>query len=138
MLDIDRFRDLNAAFGAQGGDAAIAALATAFSPLLREGEICSRLSGDEFAVFMPSGALDRALELAESMRVAAEELYLEFRRGMGAVPERASITVSVGAASSPEHAGGPEELVTAADKALYMAKEGGRNRVELFATPLRS
>ena len=51
--------------------------------------------------------MDRALELAEAMRAAAEELYLEFRRGPGAVPERASITVSVGAAVEPGARGGP-------------------------------
>ena len=133
MLDIDRFREVNAAYGAQGGDAAIAAAATAFSALLREGEICARLSGDEFAAFVPNGGMERALELGEAMRAAAEELYLEFRRGPGSVPERASITVSVGAAASPEHASCPEELVAAADKALYKAKECGRNRVERFA-----
>ena len=130
MLDIDRFRDVNAAFGPQGGDAAISAAAAAFGPLILEGEVCARLSGDEFAVFLPNGALDRALELAHGMRSAAEELYLEFRRGPGAEPERASITVSIGVAAAPEDASTPDELVAAADKALYKAKEGGRNRVE--------
>jgi diguanylate cyclase (GGDEF)-like protein len=130
MLDIDRFRDVNAAFGPQGGDAAIAAAAAAFGPLILEGEVCARLSGDEFAVFLPSAGMDRALELAHGMRAAAEELYLEFRRGPDAVPERASITVSIGAAAAPEDGSTPDELVAAADKALYRAKEGGRNRVE--------
>jgi diguanylate cyclase (GGDEF)-like protein len=132
MLDIDRFREINAAFGAQGGDAAIAAAAAAFAPIIREGEVASRLSGDEFAVFIPNGGMDRALELGEAMRAAAEELYLEFRLGPGAEPARASITVSVGAAAAPEHAAAPEELVAAADKALYRAKEAGRNRVERY------
>jgi diguanylate cyclase (GGDEF)-like protein len=130
MLDIDRFRDINEAFGAPGGDAVISAAATAFVPLFREGEVASRLSGDEFAVFVPNAGMDRALELGEAMRAAAEVLYLEFRRGPGAAPARASITVSVGAAASPAHASTPEELVAAADRALYKAKEGGRNRVE--------
>ena len=130
MLDIDRFRDINAAHGQAGGDAAIAAAAAAFAPLILEGEVGSRLSGDEFAVFMPNGGIDRALELGEALRRAAEGLYLEFRHGPDAQPARASITVSVGAASSPEHGSTPEELVAAADKALYKAKESGRNRVE--------
>ncbi len=130
MLDIDRFRDLNAVHGHEGGDAAIVAAAAAFGTLFREGEVCSRLSGDEFAVFLPNGDMSRALELGEAMRRAAEELYLEFRHGPDAAPARASITVSVGAAAAPEHASTPEELVAAADRALYKAKEGGRNRVE--------
>jgi diguanylate cyclase (GGDEF)-like protein len=130
MLDVDRFRDINAAFGPQGGDAAIAATAAAFVPLMREGEVCARLSGDEFAVFLPNGGLDRALELAEGMRAAAEALRLELPSPSSGRPAAASITVSIGAAASPEHASTPEELVAAADKALYKAKEGGRNRVE--------
>jgi diguanylate cyclase (GGDEF)-like protein len=132
MLDIDRFRDINAAYGAQGGDVAIAAAANAFAPVILEGEVGSRLSGDEFAVFLPNGGIDRALELGEAMRKAAESLRLEYRSSPDAPPSYAAITVSIGAAASPEHASTPEELVAAADKALYKAKEGGRNRVERF------
>ena len=99
-------------------------------PAVPRGRGRSRLSGDEFAVFLPNGAMDRALELGEAMRRAAEELYLEFRHGPDAMPARASITVSVGAAAAPEHASTPKSLVAAADKALYKAKEAGRNRVE--------
>jgi diguanylate cyclase (GGDEF)-like protein len=129
MLDIDRFREINASFGPQGGDTAIAAVAAAFSPLLREGEVCSRLSGDEFAVFLPNGAIDRALELGEAMRSAAESLRLELP-SFSAKPMPAAVTVSLGVAASPDDGASPEELVAAADKALYKAKEGGRNRVE--------
>jgi diguanylate cyclase (GGDEF)-like protein len=130
MLDMDRFRDINAAFGPKGGDAAIAATAAAFTPLMREGEVCARLSGDEFAVFLPNGGMDRALELAEDMRDAAEAIRLVLPALSNGRPATAAITVSIGAAASPEDASTPEELVAAADKALYEAKEGGRNRVE--------
>ncbi len=130
MLDIDRFRDINAAYGAKGGDVAIAAAANAFAPVIREGEVGSRLSGDEFAVFLPNGGIDRALELGEEMRAAAEALRLEYHASPDAPPTYAAITVSIGAATSPEHAATPEELIAAADKALYKAKENGRNRVE--------
>jgi diguanylate cyclase (GGDEF)-like protein len=130
MLDMDRFRDINAAFGPRGGDAAIAATAAAFTPLLREGEVCARLSGDEFAAFLPSDGMDRALELAEGMRAAAEALRLRLPLPSNGRPAPAEMTVSIGAAASPEHASTPEELVAAADRALYKAKESGRNRVE--------
>jgi diguanylate cyclase (GGDEF)-like protein len=138
MLDIDRFRDINAAFGPAGGDTAITAVAAVFSPLLLEGEVCARLSGDEFAVFLPSGGIDRALELAELMRSAAEAMRVELPspRGLNSGGlEVASITVSIGVATSPEHASSPMELVAAADKALFRAKEAGRNRVESAASP---
>ncbi len=130
MLDIDRFRDINAAHGAQGGDRAIAAAAAAFAPAVREGEVASRLSGDEFAVFIPNDGIDRAVELGEAMRAAAEALRVEYRAGPDAPPAYPVITVSIGAAAAPEHAATPEELVAAADRALYKAKEAGRNRVE--------
>jgi diguanylate cyclase (GGDEF)-like protein len=130
MLDIDRFRDINAAFGPACGDAAIAATAAAFVPLLRESEVAARLSGDEFAVFIPNGGMERALELGEAMRAAAASLALELPAPPEPPTGRALITVSVGAAASPEHASSAEELVAAADRALYKAKEGGRNRVE--------
>jgi diguanylate cyclase (GGDEF)-like protein len=130
MLDIDRFRDINAAYGPSGGDAAIAATAAAFTPLFREGEVGARLSGDEFAVFLPGSGMDRALELGEAMRVAAQALRLDLPALSTGLPKRAVIEMSVGAAASPEHATARRELVEAADKALYRAKEGGRNRVE--------
>ena len=129
MLDIDRFRDVNSAFGPAGGDAAIAAVACAFSPLMREGEVCARLSGDEFAVFLPNEGIARALELAEDMRTAVEGLRMAL---VGPTSDRlaaAAVTVSVGVAASPDHASSADELIAAADKALYRAKEGGRNRV---------
>jgi diguanylate cyclase (GGDEF)-like protein len=130
MLDIDRFRDINAVFGPAGGDAAIAAVALAFSPLMRETEVCARLSGDEFAVFLPNAGIDRALELAEDMRAAVEGLRMALTPPSSDLPSPAAVTVSVGAAASPDHASSADELVAAADKALYAAKEGGRNRVE--------
>jgi diguanylate cyclase (GGDEF)-like protein len=129
MLDIDHFRDINAVYGSQGGDAAIAELAASFPPLFLEGEVAARLSGDEFAVFMPSGGIERALELGEALRAEAEGLCLECISSPdpGAPPVR--LTLSIGAAASPDHASNPRDLVAAADRALYDAKEAGRNRV---------
>jgi len=130
MLDLDRFRDLNATFGPAAGDAAIASAGAAFGTLARGEEVAARLSGDEFAFFLPGAGPERARELAEELRAAAEGLFLEFRAGPGSKPARASLTASVGFASAPEDAATAEELSAAADKALYRAKEGGRNRVE--------
>ncbi|MBL8968822.1 MAG: GGDEF domain-containing protein, partial [Spirochaetaceae bacterium] len=131
MLDIDRFRDINAVYGPLAGDAVISTAGAAFGGLLRDEEIAARLSGDEFAFFLPGAAAGRARELAEAIRAQAESLYLEFRPGANAATERVSITVSIGVAVAPEQATTPGELVAAADKALYRAKEGGRNRVAL-------
>jgi diguanylate cyclase (GGDEF)-like protein len=126
MLDIDRFREINATFGPEAGDAVIANAGTAFGRLVAEPGIAARLSGDEFAVFLPGCPIEDAALLAERLRLAAEALYLEFRAGPGSEPRRVAITVSVGVATGCERA---DSLVAAADKALYRAKEGGRNRV---------
>ncbi|MGO8692072.1 MAG: GGDEF domain-containing protein [Rectinemataceae bacterium] len=129
MLDIDRFRGINAVYGPQAGDAVISSAATAFGALLGEGEIAARLSGDEFAFFLPAAGKERALELAERIRSEAEGLWLEFRTSRDHPPERVAITVSLGVAWSPETASSPDELIGAADRALFRAKEEGRNRV---------
>lgn len=126
MLDIDRFREINAAFGPSAGDAVIGNVAAAFGRLVTEPGLAARLSGDEFAVFLPASSLDEAAALAERLRAAAEALYLEFRTGAGAEPRRVAITVSIGVAQGCEQACA---LVEAADKALFSAKETGRNRV---------
>lgn len=129
MMDLDRFRDINAQFSTQAGDAAISNVATAIERLSREGDIAARLSGDEFAVFLPDTGREDAFHLAEGLRAEVESLYLEFRKGPDLAPERVCLTASVGVASSPEEVDSPEELIAMADKALYKAKEGGRNRV---------
>ncbi len=129
MMDLDRFRVLNANFGAQAGDAAISTVATAVNRILREGDIAARLSGDEFAVFLPDTGKEEAFRLAEALRSKVEGLFLEFRKGPELEPERVSLTASVGLASSPEEADSPEDLVSYADRALFKAKEEGRNAV---------
>jgi diguanylate cyclase (GGDEF)-like protein len=129
MMDLDRFRMLNASFGNMAGDAAISTVATAVNRIIREGDIAARLSGDEFAIFLPDASRQEALRMAESLRAEVEMLYLEFRKGPELEPERVRLTASVGLASSPEEADTPENLIALADRALYKAKEEGRNAV---------
>ena len=130
MMDIDRFREINAAYGPQAGDAIITTAAAAFGQAIGETDVAARLSGDEFAIFLPGAGPERAAELGERLRAEAASLWLEFRQASGREPARVAITVSIGAASCPEHAADPEALFAAADGALYKAKERGRNRVE--------
>jgi diguanylate cyclase (GGDEF)-like protein len=129
MLDLDRFRDVNAAFGPQAGDAVIARVSKVFSAVLREGEIGSRLSGDEFAVFLPAAGIERAEELGEMLRAAVEATPMELTPSSGKAAKRVTVTISAGAAAGPERASSVAELVKAADQALFDAKKGGRNRV---------
>lgn len=132
MLDLDRFHLINDSYGKEAGDAVLSTAGAAYSRLVRDGDVAARLSGDEFAFLMPDAGIDEALALAERVRAETESLYLEFRAGPGASPKRVRLSASIGAAASPEHADGPEALFAAADKALFAAKRGGRNRVVRF------
>ncbi len=129
MMDLDRFRDVNAAFGPRAGDDLIARVSKVFASFLREGEIAARLSGDEFAVFLPASGIERAMELAEELRAGVESAVIEAACPDGSRRVRTAVTVSVGAAAGPQSASSSVELFEAADKALFEAKRAGRNRV---------
>lgn len=133
MLDIDRFHIVNETFGQEAGDAVIATAGAAFSRCVTDGVIASRLSGDEFAFFMPGADLQDAVALAEHIRKESELLYLEFRKGKESNPKNIQIKVSLGVAVFPDHAKTKDELYQKADKALFIAKETGRNKVVVFS-----
>ncbi|HPM71540.1 MAG TPA: GGDEF domain-containing protein [Spirochaetales bacterium] len=132
MLDLDRFHALNERFGTMAGDSIISTAGAAYSRLIRDGDVAARLAGDEFAFFMPDAGPEEALAAAERIRSETESLYLEFRSGPGATPQRVSLSASIGVASSPFDATDSTGLFAAADKALFSAKEAGRNRVVRF------
>jgi diguanylate cyclase (GGDEF)-like protein/PAS domain S-box-containing protein len=133
ILDLDRFKDLNDAAGHQAGDATLRAVAaTVQSWTRRAGEVAARYGGDELAVILPGTDEGSARVLAERLRAAVQEL--------GAIHPAtgASVTASIGVATAvPERGGDPEKLLLAADQALYRAKAGGRNRIELGRLPRR-
>jgi diguanylate cyclase (GGDEF)-like protein len=129
MLDLDRFRDINAAFGPQAGDEVIGKVAKVFSSVLNEGELGARLSGDEFAVFLPAAGIERAMELAEMLRAAVEGTPMALTPSGGTEAKLVAVTISAGAAAGPERAASASDLVAAADAALFEAKRLGRNRV---------
>ncbi len=136
MMDLDRFRQINAEYGKEGGDEAIKAVAAALRPAFRDGDVAAHLSGDEFAFLLPDTDHDAAVAVADRIRrsVEAIELSLPPLDAAGApdsagAPKRVPISASLGAASFPLHAGTADGLWAEADRALYRAKEGGRNRV---------
>lgn len=130
MLDIDHFKQLNDGYGHACGDRALQAFADTARGVLREHDVIGRLGGEEFALVLPGTALEGALEAAERLRIAvAEAPVLDCAPGY-------RMTVSIGVVTI----GAGEELTAAlarADHALYAAKTGGRNRVELGAPMLR-
>jgi diguanylate cyclase (GGDEF)-like protein len=129
MIDIDSFKAFNDHYGHQQGDDTLIRVAAALARMLqRPGDLIARYGGEEFAVILPEMDLARSVALAETMRLAVVGL---------ALPHRASthadhVTISIGVAKyDPAHPGDMAHLVGTADRALYAAKHGGRNRVAL-------
>ncbi|MCX7023745.1 MAG: GGDEF domain-containing protein [Spirochaetes bacterium] len=129
MLDIDRFREVNTAFGESAGDAVISTVGASIVAALREGDIAARFSGVEFGFLLPIGGIFEASAVAERVRQVVAELFLEFRAGRGSKPSRVTVTASIGVAAWPVHGTTAAELFASADRALYRAKADGRNRV---------
>jgi diguanylate cyclase (GGDEF)-like protein len=127
LLDIDRFKRLNDTYGHPAGDAALRHTAQLLTHHLRKSDLASRFGGEEFAVLLASTDRAGAEHLAEKVRGEIERGRLVFD---GA---RLGVTVSVGVAVWPDDGREPSALVTAADRALYAAKESGRNRVVMAA-----
>ncbi|HEV7500939.1 MAG TPA: diguanylate cyclase, partial [Vicinamibacteria bacterium] len=123
LLDIDRFKKLNDTYGHPAGDAALRNTAQLLTHHLRKSDQAARFGGEEFAVLCASTDATGAMHLAEKIRAEVERGRLVFD---GA---RLSVTVSIGVAVWPSDGREPSALVAAADRALYAAKEGGRNRV---------
>jgi diguanylate cyclase (GGDEF)-like protein len=123
LLDIDRFKKLNDTYGHPAGDAALRHTAQLLGHHLRKSDQAARWGGEEFAVLLASTDATGARHLAEKVRREVEKGRLVHD---GA---RLSVTVSVGVAVWPDDGRDPAALVASADRALYAAKEGGRNRV---------
>jgi diguanylate cyclase (GGDEF)-like protein len=126
MADIDHFKAFNDIYGHRAGDECLVKVAGSLEKsLLRGADLVARFGGEEFAAVLPRTDLAGALELAQRMRREVAGLGLDHRgNGPGVV------TISLGAASvRPDRDDPPESLIEAADKELYRAKEGGRNRV---------
>ncbi|HKS19106.1 MAG TPA: sensor domain-containing diguanylate cyclase [Bradyrhizobium sp.] len=127
MIDADHFKTYNDTYGHQAGDQILVGIAVCMSDSVRRAGDCSaRYGGEEFAVLLPGCTAADALKVAETIRLKIEQLS----------DGRTVNTVSIGVASLTPAAGMEwSELVKAADKALYAAKAGGRNRSVLAKPP---
>jgi diguanylate cyclase (GGDEF)-like protein len=123
-LDIDNFRRINDAYGHDAGDAALRGLGALLAGGIRNEDIACRLGGEEFLLVMPDAATDVVAARAEKLRARVEALELRLNPDLVC-----RITVSIGVAAHPEHGDTPEDLLSEAEHAVYLAKGGGRNRV---------
>ena len=134
MIDVDNFKAYNDTFGHQGGDDCLRAIAQALlNNATRALDLVARIGGEEIAVILPGVDLAGAVIVAERMRAAVYSAALP--SGSGTQHPYVSISIGVSATRHPA-ATTADDLMTAADRALYHAKEGGRNRVVEFGEPL--
>jgi diguanylate cyclase (GGDEF)-like protein len=121
MVDIDHFKRLNDEFGHLLGDEVLRGVAGILKQQLRKMDMVCRYGGEEFAVVVPETTGENAVTVAEKLRRQVEGYPFP------GVPR--PVTISCGVADYPIHGVTRDEVVAAADGALYMAKQAGRNRV---------
>jgi diguanylate cyclase (GGDEF)-like protein len=121
MIDIDHFKRLNDEFGHLLGDEVLRQVSEVFGQQLRKVDVVCRYGGEEFCILVPQTSGGNAMEVAEKLRRMVETYRFP------GVPVKVSI--SAGVAEFPTHGRSRDELVAAADAALYASKEAGRNRV---------
>ena len=132
MLDLDRFKQFNDNFGHDAGDLLRRAFADLLQHRVRGEDVACRYGGEEFALILPEAALEASCARAEELRRAVAELRPVYQE----VP-LSGVTVSAGVAVYPDHGPLGEDVVRAADAALYQSKANGRNRISVApAVPL--
>ena len=133
MIDIDDFKGFNDRYGHQVGDGVLARVARVLGgQLRRQVDLAARYGGEEFVVLLPNTAAAGALIVGERLLAEVRDLAAPSSSPPGEEPLPAPITVSVGLAAFPESAAGADELVRHADKALYLAKRRGKDRLEAY------
>ncbi len=123
MVDVDHFKKFNDMEGHVYGDQALKKIAQLFTSNLRKTDLLARYGGEEFVLMLPETKVQGGMEKCDRLRVAIESTTFTGKA------QEAYLTVSMGVAMYPEDGETPENLIKAADQALYQAKESGRNRV---------
>jgi len=129
MMDLDNFKVYNDLLGHQKGDAALRETASVMKKKIRSEDIVCRYGGEEFGIIMPNIDKNNAYNMIERLRSAIEKTFERTKKGTALPP----LTISSGVASFPQDGLNKEELIKKADKALYKAKESGKNKTVLFS-----
>lgn len=124
LLDLDHFKQFNDTLGHGAGDSLLRALGDFLRGQVRQEDIACRYGGEEFALVLPDAALEIARDRAEQIREGIKHLAWQQQ-----IPSAESVTVSAGVAVFPQHGASASAILQEADRALYAAKSGGRDRV---------
>jgi diguanylate cyclase (GGDEF)-like protein/PAS domain S-box-containing protein len=130
MADIDNFKRFNDTMGHDAGDTALKELGSLLVANTRKEDIACRYGGDEIAIILPGASLESTRERAEQIREAVKQLYIKYED-----QPMVRLSMSFGVAACPEHGTTVKELLQAADTALYVSKDAGRDRVSCAAAP---
>ena len=126
MLDIDHFKQFNDTFGHQAGDTLLREFGAFLSRRTRGQDVACRFGGEEFAIILTAASIEAATKRAELLCQETRQLsVIHSGQTLG------KVTISVGLSSFPSNGKNSEELLKAADEALYLAKGQGRDRIEL-------
>lgn len=129
MIDLDNFKQLNDRFGHSAGDRLLRHFGQLIIDTIRPSDIAARYGGEEFLIILPETDVEEAEALAERLRqrISLYPFSVDSRK------EEMSFTISVGVSSSCEFCETPDQLISHADQALYLAKKNGKDRVALYA-----
>ena len=122
LCDIDHFKIVNDTYGHPVGDEVLVGLAGVFHNNLRKTDLVARFGGEEFAIVLLNTEKEKAFEIAENLRIAVAGLHLTKN-------EQIKVTISIGISTLGQNTNSYDGLINQADKALYLAKSQGRNRV---------
>ena len=129
MMDLDYFKEVNDTYGHEAGDVVLKTIAETVTKQSRHGDFVCRYGGEEFVLVMPNIGIEKAKDRAEALHQIIDDLNIPY--GVFNL----TTTISMGVAMYPEHGKTKEELLRAADRAMYAAKNMGRNRVIVYRDP---
>lgn len=124
MIDLDHFKRFNDSFGHEAGDILLREVGALFSAQIRGGDVACRYGGEEFLLILMDANLEAARQRAEALKEQVRGLQVHHR---GQILRQ--VTISIGIAAYPDHGTSAQEMINAADKALYRAKTSGRDRI---------
>lgn len=130
MVDLDNFKQVNDTHGHRIGDEVLSKVADYIKNNVRKTDIVARYGGEEFIIILKNVEEDQAMKIGEKLRKGIEKLYIPAIEN--------NITISIGLSMFPKHSHIKEELIIKADQALYIAKDKGKNRIEVWDPNLTS